>query len=130
MKIDKLPKGNRIFETDPKVLEFIEYCKKTYSDKIRNINLTLYDEEDASGNEWQLNVSECSENNIQGLVWAEWFIPTNNSIIYDKLKEKYTDEEIAESHIFPSEKSREEQEKDAKEFSKFVKQQRKLNDKT
>lgn len=79
--MDKLPKSNRIFATDPKVLEFIEHCKKTYSDKIRKIDLILYDEEDASGNEWQLNVSECSENNKQGYVWAAWHIPTNNPII-------------------------------------------------
>jgi len=81
LKIDKLPKGNRIFTEDTIVLNFIEHCKKQYSKEIRSINLSLYDEEDACENEWQLTVSECSKNNEQGLVWAAWYIPTTSPII-------------------------------------------------
>lgn len=76
-EIGKLPKGNRIFTENPTVLEFIEYCKENYSKDIRNISLSLYDEDDAEGNEWQLTVRETSENNEQGLVWCAWHIPTN-----------------------------------------------------
>lgn len=76
MKIGKFPKNNRVFTQELKVLEFIEYCKNKYSQNIRDIKLTLYDEDDAEGNEWQLNISECSKNNKQGTMWAPWFIPT------------------------------------------------------
>ena len=41
--------------------------------------------------------------------------------VYEKLKEKYTDEEIAESFILPSELTKEEQEKSDKEFSEWLK---------
>jgi len=73
-KIEKFPKANRIFTKDPEVLKFINYCRKSFSKNIRKINLTLYDEEDALENEWQLTVSECSDNNEQGYEWAAWKI--------------------------------------------------------
>ena len=76
-KIGKLPKGNRIFTKDPKILKFIEYMKKEYTSDIRSINLGLYDEEDAEYNEWQVTVSECSDNHKEGYVWAAWHIPTS-----------------------------------------------------
>jgi len=76
-EIGKLPKGNRIFVTDPKVLDFIEHCKEKYSQDIRNINLSLYDEDDAETNEWQLTVRETSDNKEDGFVWCAWHIPTN-----------------------------------------------------
>ena len=85
-EIGKLPKGNRIFVSNPIVLEFIEYCKEKYSKDIRNINLSLYDEEDAEENEWQLTVKETSENREQGLVWVAWHIPSNPVVKIDDIQ--------------------------------------------
>ena len=57
----------------------IKYCKEKYSKKIRNISLSLYDEEDGDGNEWLLTIRETSDNHPQGYVWAAWHIPTKNN---------------------------------------------------
>lgn len=43
---------------------------------------------------------------------------------FEILREKYTDEEIAESHIFPSELTPEEEAKELKELQEFIKQNR------
>ena len=45
--------------------------------------------------------------------------------IYEKLKEKYTDEEIADAFILPSELTPEEEQKELKEFQEFIKKLRK-----
>jgi len=79
--MEKLLKGNQIFIKDKIVLDFIKYCKETYSKDIRKIELSLYDEKDACENEWQINVSECSDNNEQGTMWLSWHIPTTKPII-------------------------------------------------
>jgi len=72
-KIPKLPKGNLIFIEDPKVLEFIEYCKTKYSNKIEKLNLYLNTEH----NEWQMSAQE----GTQGLMWVPWFIPCSDTPI-------------------------------------------------
>jgi hypothetical protein len=63
----KLKKGNMLFIEDPKILEFIKYCKETYSDKIENINIFLNEEY----SDWQITVKE----KIPGLMWVSWYIP-------------------------------------------------------
>lgn len=69
----KLPKGNLVFVSDPKILEFIEYCKEHYSDKIENIKLSLHEEH----KDWQITV-DCG---TTGAAWVPWFIPTSNDVI-------------------------------------------------
>ena len=46
----------------------------------------------------------------------------NTKRIFEELQKQYTNEEIAESHIFPSDLPKEEQEKVDKEFSQFLKE--------
>lgn len=83
MKIEKLPKGNLNFTKDKKVLAFIKYCKETYSDEIRSIDISLYDEKDSNGDEWLITISETSENKKEGNLWVPWHIPTTNPQIYE-----------------------------------------------
>lgn len=71
----KLPKGNLIFITDPKVKEFIKYCESVYSHKIEKINIFLNQEH----NDWQMSVEEASP----GAVWLPWFIPTSSEGIVE-----------------------------------------------
>lgn len=88
----KLGKGNMLFIEEPKVLEFIEYCKNKYSQNIKSIEINLYDEEDAKGDEWMMTVSECSNNKEQGMVWVPWYIPTLNppQIMESDIASKFT----------------------------------------
>jgi hypothetical protein len=83
-KLPKLSKGNLFFIEDPKIKEFIEYCKIYYSEKIEKINLYLNTEH----NDWQMTVQEGEP----GLVWVPWFIPTSAEPIIvgniDALKKK------------------------------------------
>lgn len=82
----KLLKGNQIFITDPKVLEFIEYCKEKYSAKIEKItmyrNKEFPDQDVVTGefipmeNDWQITVQEGEP----GLVWTSWFIPMSENV--------------------------------------------------
>jgi len=74
-KLPKLPKGNLIFVQEPIVKDFIEYCKKTYSDKIEKINIFLNEEY----NDWQMSVEE----KTPGHVWVPWFIPTREPAIIE-----------------------------------------------
>lgn len=49
----------------------------------------------------------------------------NTDKIYKDLKKKYTDEEIAESFVFPSNLTPEEQAKQSAELSKYIKERQK-----
>ncbi len=49
----------------------------------------------------------------------------NTDKLYNDLKKKYTDEEIAESFVFPSNLTPEEQARQNAEFSKYIKERRK-----
>jgi hypothetical protein len=71
----KLAKENLVFIKDPKTLEFLKYCKETYSKNIKSINLQLNEEYD----DWQMTVKEGDT----GFMWVPWFIPTSTEVIIE-----------------------------------------------